>query len=165
DQSAPIGDHHHLVARLDLGDADDPAGALAHLHRDDALPTAGLQPVLVELAALPLAALGDGEDRRPRTENDEAHHLVLALEGDTANAAGGSSHRAHVALAEADRLPVAGREKHLVPGVHDARADEPVPPLEIDRDQAGRAPVRVRHQVGLLHRAATRAEDDPAAID
>ncbi len=62
DDLAELADDHELGGVVDEVDAGDFADLGSGLHVDDALAAAGLEAVLVDVGALAVAVLGDGED-------------------------------------------------------------------------------------------------------
>ncbi len=62
DDLAELADDHELGGVVDEVDAGDLADLGGGLHVDDALAAAGLEAVLVDVGALAVAILGDGED-------------------------------------------------------------------------------------------------------
>ena len=62
DDLAELADDHHLGGVVDEVDAGDLADFAGGLHVDDALAAAGLEAVGVDVGALAVAVLGDGED-------------------------------------------------------------------------------------------------------
>src|SRR5512132_1104296 len=58
-----LRDQHQLVARVDGGNADNASVPVGGLDVDDAQATARLQPVLVQLGALAVPVLGNGQQR------------------------------------------------------------------------------------------------------
>ena len=62
DDFAELADDHHLGGVVDEVDGGDFADLGGGLHGDDALAAAGLEAVGVDVGALAVAVLGDGED-------------------------------------------------------------------------------------------------------
>src|SRR6202044_4150980 len=62
DDLAELADDHHVRGVVDEVDAGDLADFAGGLHVDDALAAAGLEAVGVDVGALAVAVVGDGED-------------------------------------------------------------------------------------------------------
>jgi hypothetical protein len=71
-----LADDHHLGGVVDEVDAGDFADFAGGLHVDDALAAAGLEAVGVDVGALAVAVVGDGEDEA----GGEAEFFVELLE-------------------------------------------------------------------------------------
>jgi len=76
DDLAELADDHHLGGVVDEVDAGDLADFAGGLHVDDALAAAGLEAVGVDVGALAVAVVGDGEDEA----GGEAEFFVELLE-------------------------------------------------------------------------------------
>ena len=57
-----VGDHHELIIFGHVLNADDTAGLIRRLHRDDPLAAARLQTILIHRGALAVAAFGNGQN-------------------------------------------------------------------------------------------------------
>ena len=145
-------DQHQLVVVVDVGDADDLAVAVGGLDVDDADAAARLQAVLLELGALAVAVLRDGQHRAAFAHDLHRHDLVALAQADAADAVGGAAHRADVGLLEADGHAVAGAEEDLRLAVRELDGDDRVAFLDAHRDDAAGARVAERGEVGLLDR-------------
>ena len=76
DDLAELADDHHLGGVVDQVDGGDFADLRGRLHVDDALAAAGLETVGVDVGALAVAVVGDGEDEA----GGEAEFFVELLE-------------------------------------------------------------------------------------
>ena len=73
--------------------ADDAAGFVGGLHRDDALAAARLEAVFVEIGALADAVFAGDQQRRVGHDHGQRHDGVGLFQADAAHAAGGTAHR------------------------------------------------------------------------
>src|SRR5436309_1942344 len=144
-------------------DASDRADLVVGVEVDDALAGATLQAVLVERRALAVAALGDCEDLRALLHDVGRDDLVTLVHVDAAHAGGAAAHRSHLVLGEADGHAELGRDHHLAIAIGAASGDHRVTVLEADGLDAARPWMRVRLELGLLHLALLRAEEDKGA--
>src|SRR5262249_9180071 len=103
DHHAARRDHHDVVLVDDLAHRNDLAVPIVLLDQDDPATAPSLRTVLLGPGPLAIAVGGHREDRRTGVEDGHAHHLVALIETDAAHAARWTSHRSHVARAEADR--------------------------------------------------------------
>src|SRR4029453_15033550 len=163
DHLALGGDDEEVVAAPDLDHADHRAVAAGGLDVDDPLAGPALQPVLLERRALAEAALGDGEDLRALLHDVGADHLIVVLHLDAAHAGGAAAHRPDLFLGEADGHAELGGDHHFTVAVGTARRHQLIAILQADGLDAARARVRVSFQLGLLHLALARHEEDVAA--
>src|SRR5262249_95116 len=92
---AAVGDQHNVIVVAAHPPTDDRAGLAGGLHGDHALAAARLQAVLIHLGALPVATLGDGEQRGTGAGDGDTDNAVVLLQRDAAHAGGAASHRAH----------------------------------------------------------------------
>ena len=75
------------------------------------------------------------------------------------NAARVASHRPNIVLVKADGLAGIREQHHVMPPVGDRRADQEVALVQVDRDDAGGAPVGEIGQGRLLDRAQARGHE------
>ena len=80
----------------------DVARLLGAVDGDDPLAAALLHPVIVDVRALPEAALGDDEQRRVALDDDHADDGIALAQLDALHAGRVAAHLAHVHLVEAD---------------------------------------------------------------
>src|SRR5438067_43142 len=156
-------DHENVVTASNLQHADHGAVATAGLDVDDALARAALQAVLVERRALAVAALGDREDLRALLHDVGRDDLVTLVHVDAAHACRAAAHRSHLVLGKPDGHAELGRDRHLAIAIGAASGDHRVAVLEADGLDAARPWMRVRLELGLLHLALLRAEEDKGA--
>src|SRR5215831_19150815 len=156
-------DDQDVVAVAHLEHRDDVAVATAGLDVDDPLAGAPLQPILLEGGALAVAALGDRENADALQHDVGGDDLVALVELDALHAAGPAAHRAHLFLREANAHPELGRDHHLALAVRAPGGHHPIVVVEADGLDAAGARVRVRLELGLLHRALLGREEDVAA--
>ena len=92
-----------------------------------------------------------------------ADDVVVLGEVHAVDAAGVAAHGAHFRLAEQDGLAlVAGEENHLL-AVGELHADQFVLAVQIDGDDAGGARIAEFGELGFLHGAVARGEENVAA--
>ena len=99
----------------------------------------------------------DGAAGRQHFHRDD---LVAFAQRDAADAVGGASHRPDVVFREPDRHAVARADEDLAVAVGDLHGNHRIALLDAHRDDAARARVAERAQLGLLDDAALRAHDD-----
>ena len=89
---AANGDEHDLVVRFHGQGAADLARLGGGLHGDDALATAGLRAVLVELGALADAVLTGNQQCGVPGHDGRGDEAILLAEANAAHAGGGPAH-------------------------------------------------------------------------
>src|SRR5262245_65695967 len=102
---------------MDVGDADDLAVAIGRVDVDDADAASRLEPVFLELGALAVAVLADGQHRAPLPDDLHRHDLAVVAERDAADAVRAAAHRADVLFVEAHRHPIPRTEEGLIPAL------------------------------------------------
>src|SRR5262245_2182384 len=156
-------DDQDVVAVAHLEHRDDVAITTAGLDVDDPLAGAALQPILLERRALAIAALGDGQNADALQHDVGSDDLVALVELDALHAAGSAAHRAHLFLREADAHPELGRDHHLALAVGAPGGHHSILVVQTDGLDAASARMRVRLELGLLHRALLGREEHIAA--
>ena len=140
------------------------ARLLRQAHREDALAAAALCTELADVRALAVAVLRDGKHLLALLHLGDVDDLVALGQVDGAHAHGVAAHRAHVALAEADRLTHAGRQHQLAVSLGQLHADELVVLAQRDSDQAHLAQVGKLVAAGLLDQAVAGRHDQIALL-
>src|SRR6266545_3534738 len=159
DHDPLLGDHHQLVVGQHFLQGDDVARLVAALQRDDAATAAMLDPVFVELGALPHALLGHGEEGGLAAHHDHVDDVVFLVQLDSLHAGGRASHVPHVLFMEANAHAVGGSEHDVVLAVRDLYVDQLVPLLDIDRADADGARIAELREHGLLDHAVLGGEE------
>src|SRR5262249_11044788 len=91
-----------------------------------------------ERGPLAVALLADRQQVALRVGDDHADHLVVALQGDAADAAGVAAHRPGLGLVEADGHALARAQDDLVARLRQGDAHEGVALVQADADDAAR---------------------------
>jgi hypothetical protein len=138
DDLSAARDEHDLVVVGHHPNADDPAGLLGRLHRDDALAAATGESVLVHLRPLSVPVLGDGEEGGARLHQVEGDDFVPLVELHAPDPVRVAPHQARLVFLEADRLAVPRGEDDLLRPVGEANADHLVAVFQGDGDDARR---------------------------
>src|SRR6266536_6550177 len=153
DHDPLLGDHHELVVGQHFLERHDVARLGGALQRDDAAAAAVLDPVLVELGALPHALLGHDEQGGGAAHHHHVDHLVFLVELDAFHAGRRPPHVPHVLLVEPDAHPVGGGEHDVVLTVGHLHVDELVALLNVDGADAVGARIAEFREHGLLDHA------------
>src|SRR5215475_1393602 len=175
DDFAELADHHAFGVVAHQHDARDFAVTLSGLDVDDAFAAARLQPVFVDVGALPVAVLGDGQDqtgcvfffavctvflltlfRRDRHADD----VILFVKIHTANAIGWTSHGTYIFFYEADCHALVRGQKNNLVTVGEAGRDQFVVLLDANGDNSAGHHVTEVLERCLLDRAVARDEED-----
>ena len=106
-----VGNQHELILFGHVLNADDTAGFVRRLHRDDAFAAARLQAILVHRGALAVAAFGNGQNIEAKAENFHAHDLIPRVEPHADDPEGSAARRTHLLFFETDRLPFCRRQE------------------------------------------------------
>src|SRR5262245_2327933 len=132
DQQELVGVRHRLDARHR-------AVLVGDLDVDHARSAAALEPVLLDLRALPVAVLGDRQQVRLLVDDVHLDDLVVVLlERDADDAGRVAAHGADVLLREPDAHALPRADEDLVLAARDAHREQGVPLLQVDRDDAAR---------------------------
>src|SRR5581483_7273048 len=153
DDHALLRDDQHLVVLLEVGDADHLAVPIGGGDVDDAVASARLHAVLLDLGALAVAALRHSHERAARAHHLHRDDVVVLAEADPADAVGGAAHGPDVGLGEANSHPAACADEDLAGAVGDTDGNHGVALLNAHRDDAARPRVAELRERGLFHRA------------
>ena len=135
---ALLRDQHQRIVVADLDDADDLAIPIAGLNVDDADAAARLHAILVEVGALAVSLLGDGQDGAGRAEHLHGDDGILVAQRYAADAVGAAARRPHVAFREPDCHAVARGDEDLAVPVGDLGGDDRIAFLDTHGDDAAR---------------------------
>ena len=140
------------------------SAALAELHGQDALASAALQAVVIDLRALAVAVFRNGQHVRALFIDRQADDLVALGQVHRLDAHAHAAHGADVALAKADGHAALGRQQDLLLAVGQLHAHQLVVLAQHDGDQAGAAQVLELRQRRLLDQAQARGHDEIALL-
>src|SRR5699024_1278377 len=160
DGDAVVVHEHDGIVGMDHSRADDLPGAVRHTHGLDALATASLHAILIDLRAFAEPELGDDEKVVIGLDDIEADDLVIIVDANTDHAGGGATHGADIGFVEPDRLTSGGDEHDVAVTVGFPDPRELVLFVEPDGDQAVRAHGFELVEADPLHASVAGREEE-----
>ena len=153
-------DQHQLIVIGHRERADDIAGLVSRLHRDDAFAAARLLPVIIKRRPFADPVLARDQQHRRRVYDRDGNDVIIFLRPNSPDADGVAPLIAQLFFVKAQTHPFFGDEDDLVVAVGKFRVDQTIVLLDLDGDDAAFADIAVIGKVRFLYDAGAGREND-----
>ena len=139
---------------MDEGGGHDFSIALGLLNGNHAFGAASMAGVFGDASALAIAVFGGGQHALLFVFRDQhGDHALAFVEHHAAHATGVAAHGAHIVFVKTHGFAAVREQHHVVLSVRQCRADQEIPFVQINRNNAGLAGVAELVQCGLFDSA------------